>query len=151
MAMISLAFGRYAAKLFGIGGDLHFWERILASGLIVFLCALNLVGSRLISNTQRVIVILNLALLSTFSIALSTHVQGARLSVETWPAATPIFGSLALTFFAFTGFAIVSNAAEDMENPVRDLPRAMYSTIIIVIVLYVALRWRLSAPLVKRS
>ena len=56
--------------------------------------------------------------------------------LDTWPAASPIFGSLALTFFAFTGFAVISNSAGQMANPKRDLPRAMEATILIVLVLY---------------
>ena len=41
MAMISLAFGRFAAKLLGLGeANLLLWERVLASGLIVGLAAL---------------------------------------------------------------------------------------------------------------
>jgi amino acid transporter len=140
MAMISLAFGRFAAKLLGLGeADLLFWERMLASGLIVGLAALNLVGSKLVTTAQRVIVLANLALLIGFTVGLWAHADTAQLAVETWPEATPILGSLALTFFAFTGFAVVSNAVEYMDDPVRDLPRAMYATIGIVLVLYVAL------------
>jgi amino acid transporter len=140
MAMISLAFGRFAAKLLGLGeADLLLWERMLASGLIVGSAALNLVGSKLVTTAQRVIVLANLALLIGFTVGLWAHADTAQLAVETWPEATPILGSLALTFFAFTGFAVVSNAAEDMDDPVRDLPRAMYATIGIVLVLYVAL------------
>jgi amino acid transporter len=139
MAMISLAFGKYSARLFGILEDLHLWERILASSLIIGVSALNLIGSKLVSHAQRVIVIANLVLLAGFAVALSSHTQAAQLSVETWPPAFSILGSLALTFFAFTGFEVISNAAEDMENPTRDLPRAMYATIIFVIVLYVGL------------
>jgi amino acid transporter len=139
MSMISLAFGRFAAKLIGIGDDLLFWEKVLASGLILGLTALNLVGSKVVTKAQGIIVLLNLALLSSFTVALSTYAQSARLSIETWPEPTPILGSLALTFFAFTGFAVISNAAEDMDNPVRDLPRAMYTAITLVIVLYVTL------------
>jgi amino acid transporter len=120
MAMISLAFGRFAAKLLGLGvADLLFWERVLASGLILGLVALNLVGSKLVSTAQRVVVLVNLALLVGFTLALSAHADGARLAVETWP--------------------VVSNAAEDMDDPVRDLPRAMYASLGIVLVLYVAL------------
>ena len=63
----------------------------------------------------------------------------ARLSVETWPAAPPLLGSLALTFFAFTGFAVIGNSVEDMKNPAKDLPRAMFGTVFIVIVLYLGL------------
>jgi amino acid transporter len=115
------------------------WERILASALIIGVSALNLIGSKRVSHAQRAIVIANLVLLAGFALALSSHTQAAQLSVETWPATFSIFGSLALTFFAFTGFEVISNTAEDMENPARDLPRAMYATIIIVIVLYVGL------------
>jgi amino acid transporter len=138
MSMISLTFGKFAAKLIGIG-DVLLWERLLASGLILGLTALNLIGSGFVTKVQGKIVLANLVLLAGFTLALYTFAQGARLSVENWPPATPILGSLALTFFAFTGFAVVSNAAEDMENPARDLPRAMYMAIIIVIVLYVGL------------
>jgi amino acid transporter len=139
MAMISLAFGKYSAMLFGIVEDLQLWERILASGLILGVSGLNLIGSKRVSHAQRAIVIANLVLLAGFALALSSYTQGAQLSVETWPPAFSIFGSLALTFFAFTGFEVISNTAEDMDNPTRDLPRAMYATIIIVILLYVGL------------
>ena len=140
MAMISLAFGRFAAKLLGVGvADLLLWERGLASGLILGLVALNLVGSKLVSTAQRVVVLVNLALLVGFTLGLFAHADGTRLAVETWPEATPMLGSLALTFFAFVGFAVVSNAAEDMDDPARDLPRAMYASLAIVLVLYVAL------------
>ncbi len=139
MSMIALAFGKYAARLFGISGNLDMWERVLASGLVLGLAVLNLFGSKLVSKAQRAIVIVNLLLLSAFTVGLSGFFKPAQLATETWPSAAPILGSLALTFFAFTGFAVVSNAAEDMEKPERDLPRAMYSTILIVITLYVAL------------
>ena len=139
MSMISLAFGKFVAKLIGIEDGLLLWERVLASGLILGLTAVNLVGSRLVNKVQGMIVLANLALLTIFTIALSGYFQGSRMAVETWPEATPLLGSLALTFFAFTGFAVISNAAEDMDDPARSLPRAMYISISIVIALYVGL------------
>ena len=101
--------------------------------------ALQLVGSQLISGIQRIIVVTNLILLSVVAVGLSSFADGARLSLETWPSPTPILGSLALTFFAFTGFAVISNSVEDMANPKKDLPRAMFTTIIVVIFLYLGL------------
>jgi len=139
VAMISLAFGKYAAKLIGIADNLAVWERVLASTLVIALAALNLAGSQLLRHIQKIIVIANLVILGSFAVMLSTFVQVPNLSVSTWPDASPILGSLALTFFAFTGFAVISNAADRMKDPARDLPRAMYATISIVIVLYVAL------------
>jgi len=139
MSMIALAFGKFSAELIGLEAHLGLYERIFGSSLVIALTALQLVGSRLISAIQRIIVIGNLVLLSVVAIGLSTFADATRLSIETWPAPTPVLGSLALTFFAFTGFAVIGNSVEDMKNPARDLPRAMYSTIIIVIVLYLVL------------
>ena len=139
VAMISLAFGKYAAQLIGLTENLHVWERVLASGLVIFLAALNLAGSILLRKIQKIIVIVNLTILGSFAVALSSFVDAPNLSVNTWPDTGPILGSLALTFFAFTGFAVISNAADRMKNPEKDLPRAMFGTIGIVIVLYVAL------------
>jgi amino acid transporter len=139
VAMISLAFGKYAAQLIGLSDNLAVWERVLASGLVVALAALNLAGSKLIGKIQKIIVIANLAILGSFAVALSSFGDVSHLSVNTWPDSSPILGSLALTFFAFTGFAVISNAADRMKDPAKDLPRAMFSTIGIVIVLYIAL------------
>lgn len=144
-AMISLTFGKFAVKLAGIEADLQLWERVLASGLILTLSALQLVGSKLVSRAQQIMVLLNLAILSAFAIGLSGQAQDGRLAAETWPAATSILGSLALTFFAFTGFAVISNAADRMAEPKRDLPRAMYLAISLVIALYVGLSLALVA------
>jgi amino acid transporter len=145
MSMIALAFGTYASMLIGVGEGSMLWDRLLASGLIVVLTALNLFGSKLVSKAQGLVVVGNLVLLTLFALALTQYAEPARLAVDSWPAGTPVISSLALTFFAFTGFAVVSNAAEDMENPARDLPRAMYTTIIIVIVLYVTLALAITA------
>ena len=139
MAMIALAFGKYATKLVGIENNVGLYQHIFSSGLVVGLAALQLFGSRLVSSIQRIIVIFNLVLLAGVAVGLSTFAEGSRLSVESWPATTPILGSLALTFFAFTGFAVIGNSVEDMRNPTKDLPRAMYATIIIVTILYLAL------------
>ncbi len=139
MSMIALAFGKYATKLVNVENHLSLYQHLFSSGLIVGLTALQLVGSRLIGRIQRIIVVVNLVLLSVVAVGLSSFAESTRLSVETWPSTTPILGSLALTFFAFTGFAIIGNSVEDMKNPAKDLPRAMFSTIFIVIVLYVGL------------
>ena len=139
MSMIAIAFGKYSVKLLGLASDVGLWERIFGSGLVITLCALQLFGSESIRHIQRFIVIGNLLLLTGVAIGLAGLADGARLALGTWPSGAPILGSLALTFFAYTGFAVIANSAEDMEDPARDLPRAMYATIGIVILLYVVL------------
>ena len=136
MAMIAMAFGKFASKLIGIEENLELWDQVFASGLILVLVILTLAGSTLIRKVQKVFVITNLVILAGFAVLLSGQTGGEAVQTGSWPGMIPLLGSLALTFFAFTGFAVISNAAGQMVKPERDLPRAMYATIGIVMVLY---------------
>jgi amino acid transporter len=139
MAMISLAFGKFAARLLTIESNSLFWERVLACALILVLSGFYLFGSAIVSKTQRLIVVLNLSVLSAFSLGLAANGTGGRLAVETYPEPTLVLGSISLTFMAFTGFAVITNAADRVRNPAQELPRAMYLAIGLVMALYVAL------------
>ncbi|QEY31004.1 APC family permease [Synechococcus sp. RSCCF101] len=146
MAMISLSFGRFVAQLLNVApASADSAEKGFASALILGLMLLNLVGSKLVAVAQRLIVLVNLGILTLFTVALAFHAEPSRLAVSTWPEPAPILGSLALTFFGFTGFAVVSNAVERLREPRRDLPRAMYGSIGLVLLLYVALAAVVSA------
>jgi amino acid transporter len=46
---------------------------------------------------------------------------------------------VAITFFAYEGFRVIANAAEDMPDPVRTLPRAIMTAILLVMAVYVAI------------
>ena len=43
-----------------------------------------------------------------------------------YPSFSKIIASVALTFFAYLGFNVITFTAGDLKNPARDLPRAMY-------------------------
>jgi amino acid transporter len=139
MALISLAFGKYAAMLIGVEHNLPLWERVMGSGLILVLSLVALIGTDVIARLQRTAVMINLLLLAGFTVVLANYFEPTRMSFDTWPAGTPVLGSLALTYFAYSGFSVIGNAADKMSNPARDMPRAMYTTIGIVLVLYVGL------------
>ncbi|HXQ57842.1 MAG TPA: amino acid transporter, partial [Actinomycetes bacterium] len=46
--------------------------------------------------------------------------------------------SVALTFFAFLGFGVVTFTAKDLADPSRQLPRAIYLALGIATTIYVA-------------
>ena len=50
-----------------------------------------------------------------------------------------IISAVALTFFAFLGFGIITFTAKDLAKPSRQLPRAMYLALSIATVIYVAI------------
>ena len=60
------------------------------------------------------------------------------LSPSLYPESKMVLYSLAITFFAFEGFRVITNAAEDMPDPARTLPRAILLAIVLVMLLYIA-------------
>jgi amino acid transporter len=59
------------------------------------------------------------------------------LAPSTYPPTVDIVSSVALTFFAFLGFAVISFTGGDLPEPSRNLPRAMSLALSITTVLYV--------------
>jgi amino acid transporter len=61
-----------------------------------------------------------------------------RRQSSTYPSWSKIVASVALTFFAYLGFSVITFTAGDLSNPARSLPRAMYLALGITALVYVA-------------
>ena len=59
------------------------------------------------------------------------------LAPSSYPGVRQIVSSVALTFFAFLGFGVITFTAKDLPNPSRQLPRAMYLALGIATTVYV--------------
>jgi amino acid transporter len=60
------------------------------------------------------------------------------LAFSGYPSLRDIVASVALTFFAFLGFGVVTFTAKDLSEPSRHLPRAMFLALGIATVIYIA-------------
>lgn len=136
-AMVAVSFGDYAAKLFldeDPGGP---WSKAFGALLVVLATWMTIAGPRAVDRVQSVIVVALLAVFAVFIVGTVTHLDPALLARSEYPPAGDILASVALTFFAFLGFAVISFAAGDLARPERDLPRAMYLSLGGTTVLYV--------------
>src|SRR5690349_21979961 len=136
-AMVAVSFGSYAASTFAEGSQL--WIKVLAALIIVVMTGVNIVGSRLVANAQTVIVYVVLGLLSVFAVVTLVNMNPSLLAFSGYPPFRDIISSVALTFFAFLGFGIITFTARDLAKPSRQLPRAMYIALGIATVIYVAI------------
>ena len=138
--MVALSFGSYAGELF-FGDDVaEEATKLLALVIIVVMALLNLETNRgSVARVQSAIVWAVVTLLGGFAFIMLRNADWSLLSPEDYPGVTSIISSVALTFFAFLGFAIVAFSAGDLKNPEKDLPRAMYLSLVITTVLYVAI------------
>src|SRR5213075_3602699 len=88
---------------------------------------------------QTVVVDVVLAILLIFAVVLLANMNRALLAPSGYPPLRDIVSSVALTFFAFLGFGIITFTAKDLAKPSRQLPRAMYLALGIATVIYVAI------------
>ena len=104
----------------------------------------NVAGSTLVARAQSVIVLIVIGILALFAIVTIVNMDPALLAPSGYPPFRDIFSSVALTFFAFLGFGIVTFTAKDLREPHRELPRAMYLALGIATVIYIAVSWECS-------
>jgi amino acid transporter len=136
-SMVAVAFGSYAAGLF-IGEDAAAgWDNVFTSVIVVAMLAINLVGSRVVDRAQTLIVMVLLAVFAVFIVVTLADIDVDRLAFSGYPPVSDIVASVALTFFAYLGFSVITFAAGDLRNPARELPRAMYLALGVTSVTYV--------------
>ena len=136
VAMIATSFGGYASSVF-TGND-PTWAIVFAILLVVAMTALNVAGSTVVARVQSLIVKVVLAILTLFAIVTIANLDPTLLNPADYPSLQHIISSVALTFFAFLGFGVITFTAKDLPNPTKQLPRAMYLALAIATTVYVA-------------
>ena len=136
-AMVAISFGDYAAAVFfgaPPGGTV---SKACAVAMIVAATLMTIAGARAVDRIQSWIVLLLLGVFIVFVVGTIRGVDLSLLSPTTYPSWGQIVASVAMTFFAFLGFAVITFAAGDLADPERQLPRAMYGALSITTLLYV--------------
>ncbi len=135
-AMVAVSFGSYASSAFTGGDDT--WVKPFAVILVVAMTLLNIAGSTFVARVQSLVVFVVIGILTVFAVATILNVDWSLLAPSGYPSARDIASSVALTFFAFLGFGIVTFTAKDLPNPAKQLPRAMSIAIGLAAIVYVA-------------
>lgn len=136
-AMVAVSFGSYATALFFGESASAVWPAVFTSGVVIVVAAINILGASIIDKVQSVIVVILLAVFAVFIVVTLGQMDTQLLSPSLYPPTIDILSSIALTFFAYLGFAVISYTGDDLPDPARNLPRAMYLALGITTVLYV--------------
>jgi APA family basic amino acid/polyamine antiporter len=117
-----------------------------AALIVLLVAALLVVGIKESANTNTVLVVIKAAVLVVFVAAGAAYVNRANLTPFV-PPNTGSFGAFGwsgvlrgagVMFFAYIGFDAVSTAAQEAENPARDMPIGILGSLAICTVLYIA-------------
>jgi amino acid transporter len=137
-ALVAVSFGSYASSSL-LGEDAAAaWVKIFAAAILLVMLWLNIAGSEKVAKVQSVIVWVVVGILLLFAVATIANMDVSLLDPSGYPSVRDIVSSVALTFFAFLGFGVVTFTAKDLADPSTQLPRAMYLALGIATVTYVA-------------
>ena len=136
-AMVATSFGGYVSAMFT--DDDVAWAKAFTILLVLAAALLNIVGPSAVTKGQGVIVRVVIGILAVFSLVTLFTADWSLLAPSGYPSLRVIFSSVALTFFAFLGFGVITFTAKDLPDPKRQLSQAMYIALGIATVVYVAI------------
>jgi amino acid transporter len=137
LALYATAFGGYAAT-FVTTTPSPLLLKFLAVVPVVVLTLVNAFGATFMGRWETFIVAVKVAILVLFAAVGLCFIRPGYLSPELWPETKSILFGAGVLFIGYEGFGLVTNAAADMRDPRKLLPRALYTSVILVIALYLA-------------
>jgi amino acid transporter len=137
LALYATAFGAYGAALIRATGASGPLAEGLAALVLVGFLAINLVGAKLSGGVELGVVMVKLAILALFATVGMLDVQLSHFQPLLDHGAVAPLVAVALIFVAYEGFELIPNAIDEMQNPERNLRRAIVIAILVTAVIYV--------------
>ena len=111
---------------------------IVEAVVISFFTSLNFFGSKAVGRVEFYIVLTKLSILGVFIVLGVATIKPSLIM----PSSDPqhILGTVnaAVVFFlSYMGFGLITNASENMNNPEKNVPRAIYISIALVAIVYI--------------
>lgn len=145
LALYAYTFSSYAISSTDFADNI--WIRkAIAIGVIGIFTLVNIWSVNGMGKIEDLMVYTKLIVLAVISIVLiqngttdfGTFIENLALDKEK----SSIFSILivaSLTFVAYEGFQLVIHAMDEMNNPKKNIPRAIYSAIILAVIIYVVI------------
>jgi amino acid transporter len=137
IALYARGFAGYATTFFPSSSTTAWLDEAFAVGVVVLFTLVNFLGSRAMGRAETAIVAIKLGVLVLFIVAGILFVEPPRLAPSGWGEPQNLLFGAGILFIGYEGFGLITNAAGEMMNPRRELPRAIYLSVAIVIAIYV--------------
>ncbi len=137
LALYASAFGAYGETLIMGTGQPGALSAGLAVLVLVAFLAVNLAGAKTSGAAELAVVAIKLAILAVFAVAgLSTAQSNHFQPLFDRGFLSPLTAA-ALIFVAYEGFELIPNTIDEMEDPARNLRRALVIAISATTVIYI--------------
>ncbi len=136
ISLYAVAFASYGQTFFH-GNSTQWLKHLLLSFAILLPAVINLISASFVSKSETLIVMIKIVLLVLIIVSGFSYVDPGRIAPGQWGGTFSIVVAGMIIFVAYEGFELIANSAEEIKNPEKNLPGALYGSIISVIILYV--------------
>jgi len=140
---VALIGSEYITPLLFEAGSVEQWKPFVAMGAIILFYGVNLMGLRMSSQTQNVLMIIKISMLLVIVAALffpAIHSTAPVVIDETKTSTAALllsFGvALKATSFTYGGYQQTINFGGEVENPKKNIPKGIFAGILVIIILY---------------
>ncbi|MDX2360864.1 MAG: APC family permease [Crocinitomicaceae bacterium] len=140
LALYAFTFSTYLGSVLPFN-DSYWSNKLIAGGIISVFAIINIVSVKGMGKIEDWMVYTKLILLLFISglLAGKGHLENFTPIIESDTSTLSILIIASITFVAFEGFQLVIHAYDEMDEPQKNIPRAIYSSIIIATLVYVTL------------
>jgi amino acid transporter len=139
-AFYMVGFGQYIANIVGVTGGIDLgvvvvtWVKLVALAGAALFVAVNYIGAKETGRLQNVIVIILVVILAVFTTVGALRADPANLPPGT--GLSPMLTTTGLIFVSYLGFVQITSVAEEIQEPGKNLPRAVIGSVLLVTVIY---------------
>ena len=137
LALYATAFGAYGATLVTGAGTSGAVSGGLAGLVLAAFLIINLGGAKTSGTTELIVVATKLAILAAFALVGLRSAAADHFHPLFDRGVVAPFTAAALIFVAYEGFELIPNAIDEMDNPRRNLRRALIIAILATTAIYV--------------
>ncbi len=134
LAVYSFTFGHYLAHALSASALV---AHVAGVGVLAAFVAINLRGVGTSGLTEDVVVFTKLAVLGGIALVGLGMFSSSRLAPLDNEGLVGVFLGAAVIFVAYEGFELLPYDYDDLERPRRTLPRALYISVAVVVLVYV--------------
>ncbi|MCA9923585.1 MAG: amino acid permease, partial [Anaerolineales bacterium] len=146
-SLYGLGFGRFAVEILGLfAPGIHehatVWTLVFMFVIVALFAYINFRGASetgLVGNVVTIAKVIILGVFIAFGVAAMLQRPDLNVFTESFlpHGISGVFVAMGLTFIAFEGYEIIAQSGEEVKDPKKNVPKAIFLSLIIVVIIYV--------------
>ena len=137
IALYAAGFSEYACQLTGLNNS-SWIGKAISIAIVILVVFINVLGSKQVARAQTAIIAFGLIILIAFiGFGLAQAHVPLITTADKGNGIIGILSAAGLLYVTYEGVSVVTNTAGNMKNPKKQLPIALFLSLIIVMLIYI--------------